>query len=72
MKRFSRLCLAVLALAMGSGGCGSIEHRPALPQSVPEPPPWNSIEMMMMETEIVWAEYPGSESVSVSTLPSIG
>jgi hypothetical protein len=72
MKPFSRLCLAVFALAMGLGGCGNIERRPTLPLSLPEPPPWNSIEMMMMETEIVQVEFPGGEPLPLSALPSFG
>jgi hypothetical protein len=68
MKFFSGLCLPVLALALG--GCGSIEHRSAAP--LPEPPPWNSIEMMFMETEIVRAETPGGKPLPASALPTLG
>lgn len=69
MKSLSRGCLLVLALGLGLGGCASIEHRPAS-SSLPEPPPWNSLEMMMMETEIVWAEDFGAKPLPVSTLPT--
>jgi len=68
MKSLSRLCLLVLAL--GVGGCGNVEYRPTL--SLPEPPAWNSIEMMMMETEIVRAEYPGRKLLPLSSLPTLG
>lgn len=47
-------CVVALALA----GCASVAQRPDSP--LPEPPPWNSIEMMWLETEIVRADSPGS------------
>jgi len=68
MKSLSRLCLPVLALVLA--GCASIEHRSAAP--LPEPPPWNSIEMMMMDTEIVRAETPDGKPLPASTLPTLG
>ena len=71
MKSLSRWCLFVLALALGLGGCASIEHRPAS-SSLPEPPPWNSLEMMMMETEIVWAEDLGAKPLPLITLQTLG
>ena len=57
MRRLTLVSLSVLALALGA--CASVETREASPQisqevsPLPEPPPWNSIEMMWMETEIV-------------------
>lgn len=60
MMRATRLGLAALA-AVVACGCSTIEpmretrHEP-VPSSLPEPPPWNSIEMMMMDTEIVRIE----------------
>lgn len=55
-----RACVVALALA----GCGSIEQRSVSPlaEPFPEPPPWNSIEMMWLETDIVRVDAPGSEA----------
>ena len=56
----TRLTLGSLSLvALMLGACASVETKQASPQvsqevsPLPEPPPWNSIEMMWMETEIV-------------------
>ena len=49
MKRLALGSLPVLALVLGA--CASIEIQQASP--LPEPPPWNSLEMMWMDTEIV-------------------
>jgi hypothetical protein len=56
----TRLALGSLSLvALLLGACASVETKQASPQisqevsPLPEPPPWNSIEMMWMETEIV-------------------
>ena len=57
MTRLTLGSLVVLALALGA--CASVETQQVSPQlsqevsPLPEPPPWNSIEMMWMETEIV-------------------
>jgi hypothetical protein len=57
MTRLTLLSLSVFALVLGA--CASIETKEASPQisqevsPLPEPPPWNSLEMMWMETEIV-------------------
>jgi hypothetical protein len=57
MTRLTLVSLSVFAL--GLGACASIETRQVSPQlsqevsPLPEPPPWNSLEMMWMETEIV-------------------
>ena len=53
MKRWTLTGLPALAAALGA--CASIETMPVSPQAspLPEPPPWNSIEMMWMDTEIV-------------------
>lgn len=59
MNRSCRGCLRVCVLALALTGCASVEHRSISP--LPEPPPWNSIEMMWLETEIVRADSPGSE-----------
>jgi hypothetical protein len=64
-------CLCACALALALGGCGSIEHRPAS-SSVPEPPPWNSIEMMWLETEIVRVDSPGGEPLAGHVPAALG
>ena len=57
MRRLALGSLSVLALILGA--CASIETQQVSPQlsqevsPLPEPPPWNSLEMMWMETEIV-------------------
>ena len=57
MRRLTLVSLSVLALVLGA--CASVETKERSPQisqevsPLPEPPPWNSIEMMWMETEIV-------------------
>ena len=57
MRRLALGSLSVLALLLGA--CASIEPQQVSPQlsqevsPLPEPPPWNSLEMMWMETEIV-------------------
>ena len=65
MARLTLVSLSVLASFLGA--CASIETRQVSEQiseqvsdqisphvsPLPEPPPWNSIEMMWMETEIV-------------------
>jgi hypothetical protein len=54
MKRWTLASLPAFAAVLGA--CASIEaiDLPS-PQAspLPEPPPWNSIEMMWMDTEIV-------------------
>jgi hypothetical protein len=57
MKRSTLVGLSVCALVLGA--CASIQTQQVAPQlsqevsPLPEPPPWNSLEMMWMETEIV-------------------
>lgn len=57
MRRLTLVSLSVFALVLGA--CASVETKQASPQisqevsPLPEPPPWNSLEMMWMETEIV-------------------
>jgi hypothetical protein len=60
MKRSTLVGLSVCALVLGAcASIESIEPRQALPLETqqaspfPEPPPWNSLEMMWMDTEIV-------------------
>jgi hypothetical protein len=61
MRRLTLGSLSVFALVLGA--CASVEPKQASPRvmpeispqasPLPEPPPWNSLEMMWMETEIV-------------------
>lgn len=61
MRRLTLGSLLVFALLLGA--CASVETQQISEQvsdqvsphvsPLPEPPPWNSIEMMWMETEIV-------------------
>ena len=63
MKRWTLASLPVLAAVLGA--CASIEMQQISPQAspLPEPPPWNSIEMMWMDTEVVQAT-PSTSSFS--------
>lgn len=50
------LCALVITSSFALNGCSSIEPRPVRTgpaQAAPEPPPWNSLELWMMDTEIV-------------------
>jgi len=60
MKRLTLSGLPVLAAVLGA--CASIETQQISPQAspLPEPPPWNSLEMMWMDTEIVQVTPSGS------------
>lgn len=53
MKRLTLSGLPVLAAVLGA--CATIETATIETQAspLPEPPPWNSLEMMWMDTEIV-------------------
>ena len=68
MKRSTLVGLSVCALLLGA--CASIEPHQALPleaqqaSPLPEPPPWNSLEMMWMDTEIVQVTPIGSPTSS--------
>ena len=61
MNRWTLASLPGVVAVMGA--CASIEPVPTSSQAMPiieaspfyEPPPWNSLEMMWMETEIVRA-----------------
>ena len=62
MNRWTLSSLSAFATVLGA--CASIESVQTSPQASPiyeaspfyEPPPWNSLEMMWMETEIVRAD----------------
>ena len=61
MKRWTLASLPAVAAVLGA--CASIEAVPISSPATPiieaspfyEPPPWNSLEMMWMDTEIVRA-----------------
>lgn len=51
-----RFALAVFALVVALTGCGAIQPRSTAAESADhfyESPPWNTLEMMKMNTEIV-------------------
>jgi hypothetical protein len=64
MKRLTLASLPVLAAVLGA--CASIETVTLETQAspFPEPPPWNSLEMMWMDTEIVQVTPAGSPTSS--------
>lgn len=70
MRLSGRGCVRACALALALAGCGSIEQRPE--SSLPEPPPWNSLDMMWLKTEIVRADCPGGERDSGNALAALG
>ena len=70
MRHSWSVALCACALALALGGCGSIEQRSTEP--LPEPPPWNSIEMMWLNTEIVRADSPGGEPLPGNVLATLG
>lgn len=45
-----------LAAALWLGACSTVEPRLQEASPLPEPPPWNSIEMLWLETEVVFVE----------------
>lgn len=51
-------CVATLVL----NGCSATGPRAASPDVAP--PPWNSLEMFMMDTEIVSIDHPGQKTVN--------
>jgi len=54
MQRSARAGLAAAALALCA--CSAIEPRRQEASPLPEPPPWNSIEMLWLDTEVVLLE----------------
>ena len=63
MQRWTLASLPVLAAVLCA--CASVEPQQVSPQAspLPEPPPWNSIDMMWMDTEVVWVAPSSSFSV---------
>jgi hypothetical protein len=59
-------CVLALALA----GCSGMAPRAASPDTVP--PPWNSLEMIMMDTEIVLIDQPGQKAVTTEPASQLG
>jgi hypothetical protein len=43
---------------MALGACSTVEPRIQEASPLPEPPPWNSIEMLWLETEVVFLQAP--------------
>lgn len=52
----ARASLAAVAATLVLGACSTIEPRIQEASPLPEPPPWNSIEMLWLETEVVRLE----------------
>lgn len=44
--------LAAAALALALGACSTVEPRQQEASPLPEPPPWNSIDMIWLDTEV--------------------
>ena len=60
--------LPVCVVAFALNGCSGIAPRTA---SDMEPPPWNSLDMMMMDTEIVSVDHPGQKAASAQPASEI-
>ena len=56
MSVLARASLAAVAATLALGACATVEPRLQEASPLPEPPPWNSIEMLWLETEVVWLE----------------
>jgi hypothetical protein len=71
LNHYSYFGLPVFALALVLQGCTGLPSR-AIAEDT-EPPAWNSLEIMLMDTEIVSADpsgqdTPGSERASASAI----
>lgn len=62
MKYHTYWGLPVCVVALALNGCSGIAPRAASPDI--EPPPWNSLEMMMIDTEIVSVDHPGKKAAN--------
>ena len=62
MKYHTYWGLPVCVVALALTGCSGIAPRAASPEI--EPPAWNSLEMMMIDTEIVSVDHPGQEATN--------
>jgi hypothetical protein len=58
MRVLARAGLAAIAASMVLGACSTVEPRIQEASPLPEPPPWNSIEMLWLETEVVFLQVP--------------
>jgi len=56
MRGSARACLAAVAAALVLGACSTVEPQRGELAPLPEPPPWNSIEMIWLDTEIALLE----------------
>lgn len=66
LLKYGGLPAYVVALALN--GCSGMPPRAASPDT--EPPPWNSLEMMMMNTELVSID-PGQSPVADGPAPEL-
>lgn len=54
MQPKTRAGLAAIAAALALGACATTSEPPLQEASpLPEPPPWNSIDMIWLDTEVV-------------------
>ena len=56
MSVLARAGLAAIAAMSLLGACTTVEPRLQEASPLPEPPPWNSIEMLWLDTEVAWLE----------------
>ncbi len=63
MTRRARAGLAASLAALVLCACSAASPRIEEASPLPEPPPWNSIEMLWLDTEIVRLESPASALV---------
>ena len=58
MRVVARASLAAVAAMLVLGACSTVAPRLQEVEAspLPEPPPWNSIEMLWLETEVVLLE----------------
>jgi hypothetical protein len=58
MNGSARAGLAAIAAAWILVGCSAVEPRREEVAPLPEPPPWNSIEMLWLDTEVALLQAP--------------
>ena len=68
MKHLRYWGVAAYVVALALNGCSGMPPHAASPDI--EPPPWNSLEMMMMNTELVSID-PGQPPVADEPAPNL-
>lgn len=61
--------LPAYVVALALNGCSGIAPLAASPDT--EAPPWNSLEMIMMDTEIVLIDHPGQKAENIELLSAL-